>query len=151
SEVITEPFYSNKKLIMTGAFIMVITQIVMVAIMTMTPVHMGDHGHTLRAIGFVIGLHIAAMYLPSPLTGILVVRLVLRAMALSGGMILLASGLVAATEPGDAFLMVNVALLLLGVGWNFGLIGGTALIVGAYDPSARANPQGSVVVFIALV
>src|SRR5690625_47988 len=72
SEVITEPFYSNKKLIMTGAFIMVITQIVMVAIMTMTPVHMGDHGHTLRAIGFVIGLHIAAMYLPSPLTGILV-------------------------------------------------------------------------------
>lgn len=72
TEVITEPFYSNKKLIMTGAFIMVITQIVMVAIMTMTPVHMGDHGHTLRAVGFVIGLHIAAMYLPSPLTGILV-------------------------------------------------------------------------------
>ena len=150
SEVITEPFYSNKKLIMTGAFIMVITQIVMVAIMTMTPVHMGDHGHTLRAIGFVIGLHIAAMYLPSPLTGILVDKIGRPAMAVSGGLILLASGIVAATAPGESFLMMNLSLILLGLGWNFGLISGTALIVDASDPSTRAKTQGTVDVFIAL-
>lgn len=150
NEVITEPFYSNKKLIMTGAFIMVITQIVMVAIMTMTPVHMGDHGHTLRAIGFVIGLHIAAMYLPSPLTGILVDKIGRPAMAVSGGLILLASGIVAATAPGESFLMMNLSLILLGLGWNFGLISGTALIVDASDPSTRAKTQGTVDVFIAL-
>src|SRR5699024_10292732 len=149
SEVLTEPFYSNKKLIMTGAFIMVITQIVMVAIMTMTPVHMGDHGHTLRAIGFVIGLHIAAMYLPSPLTGILDDKSGSPAMAVSGGLILLASGIVAATAPGESFLM-NLSLILLGLGWNFGLISGTALIVDASDPSTRAKTQGTVDVFIAL-
>lgn len=148
--VVTEPFHSNKKLIMTGAFIMVITQIVMVAIMTMTPVHMGDHGHTLRAIGFVIGLHIAAMYLPSLLTGILVDKIGRPAMAVCGGLILLASGIVAATAPGGSFLMMNLSLILLGLGWNFGLISGTALIVDASDPATRAKTQGTVDVFIAL-
>src|SRR5699024_1747552 len=65
----------NKKVIVVGAIIMVLTQIVMLAIMTMTPVHMENHDHSLRAIGLVIGFHIAAMYLPSPLTGILVDKL----------------------------------------------------------------------------
>ncbi|WP_462421915.1 MFS transporter [Salinicoccus sp. Marseille-QA3877] len=150
TEQISEPFYSNKKLIMTGAFIMVITQIVMVAIMTMTPVHMGDHGHTLRAIGFVIGLHIAAMYLPSPLTGILVDKIGRPAMAIAGGLILLASGIIAATASGESFLMMNLSLILLGLGWNFGLISGTALIVDSVNPATRAKTQGTVDVFIAL-
>src|SRR5699024_3234186 len=66
--------FSNKKLthtkiIIVGAIIMVLTQIIMLAIMTMTPVHMESHGHSLGAVGLVIGFHIAAMYLPSPLTG----------------------------------------------------------------------------------
>lgn len=150
TEQISEPFHSNKKLIMTGAFIMVITQIVMVAIMTMTPVHMGDHGHTLRAIGFVIGLHIAAMYLPSPLTGILVDKIGRPAMAIAGGAILLASGIIAATASGESFLMMNLSLILLGLGWNFGLISGTALIVDSTNPATRAKTQGTVDVFIAL-
>src|SRR5699024_7735505 len=72
--------FSNKKLthtkiIIVGAIIMVLTQIIMLAIMTMTPVHMESHGHSLGAVGLVIGFHIAAMYLPSPLTGILVDKL----------------------------------------------------------------------------
>jgi hypothetical protein len=48
---------------------MVATQLAMVAVMTGTPIHMRDHGHGLGATGMVIGLHIAAMFLPSPLTG----------------------------------------------------------------------------------
>src|SRR5699024_2318534 len=87
---------SIKKLIIAGAIIMVLTQVVMLAIMTMTPVHMGSHGHSLRAIGLVIGFHIAAMYLPSPLTGILVDKLGRFTMAIASGMTLLASGVVAA-------------------------------------------------------
>ena len=150
TEEAAEPFYSNKKLIMTGALIMVITQIVMVAIMTMTPVHMGDHGHSLRAIGFVIGLHIAAMYLPSPLTGILVDKIGRPALAVTGGLILLASGVIAATASGESFLMMNLSLILLGLGWNFGLISGTALIVDAAHTSTRPKTQGTVDVFIAL-
>src|SRR5699024_234040 len=126
--------FSNKKLthtkiIIVGAIIMVLTQIIMLAIMTMTPVHMESHGHSLGAVGLVIGFHIAAMYLPSPLTGILVDKLGRLTMAISSGVTLLASGVVAATAPGDSLFLMNVSLILLGLGWNFGLISGTALIV----------------------
>ncbi len=140
----------NKQLIIVGAIIMVLTQIVMIAIMTMTPIHMGDHSHSLRAIGLVIGFHIAAMYLPSPLTGILVDKIGRSSMAIAAGVTLLASGIVAATAPGDSLLLMNVALILLGLGWNFGLISGTALIVDSTEPSTRAKTQGTVDVFIAL-
>lgn len=57
---------------MVGATVMVLTQIVMVAIMTMTPVHMQNHGHGLSEVGIVISFHIGAMYLPSLITGVLV-------------------------------------------------------------------------------
>ncbi|BAQ11775.1 tetracycline resistance protein [Bacillus sp. OxB-1] len=140
----------NKRGIAVGATIMVLSQIVMVAIMTMTPVHMGHHGHGLRAVGFVIGIHIGAMYLPSLLTGILVDKVGRTAMAIASGITLLASGLVAAFAPGDSVWLLTLALGLLGLGWNFGLISGTALIVDASHPETRAKTQGSVDVLIAL-
>ena len=140
----------NKKGITVGAIIMVLTQVVMVAIMTMTPIHMGDHGHSLRATGLVIGFHIAAMYLPSPLTGMLVDKIGRSAMAIASGATLLASGVTAALAPGDSLFLINVALILLGLGWNFGLISGTAMVVDSAAPSSRAKMQGTVDVFIAL-
>src|SRR5699024_5377519 len=140
----------NKKLIVVGAIIMVLTQIVMLAIMTMTPVHMGDHEHSLRAIGLVIGFHIAAMYLPSPLTGILVDMLGRFTMAIASGITLLLAGIVAMVSPGESLFLITVALVLLGLGWNCGLISGTALIVDSTDPQIRAKTQGTVDVFIAL-
>ena len=57
-----------------GAGILVLTQFVMVAIMTMTPIHIQHYGHDLSATGVVIGAHVAAMFLPSPLSGWLVDR-----------------------------------------------------------------------------
>ena len=62
---VTEEATENKRGITVGAIVMILTQIVMVAIMTMTPVHMGHHGHGLSAVGLVIGFHVGAMYLPS--------------------------------------------------------------------------------------
>ena len=59
----------NKRGIIVGATVMVLTQIVMVAIMTMTPVHMGHHGHGLREVGMVIGIHVGAMYPSIPYDG----------------------------------------------------------------------------------
>ncbi len=53
----------NKRGLTVGATVMVLTQIVMVAIMTMTPVHMKHHGHGLAAVGIVIGFHVGSMYL----------------------------------------------------------------------------------------
>ncbi|TSI07673.1 MFS transporter [Lysinibacillus sp. BW-2-10] len=140
----------NKRGVIVGATIMVLTQIVMVAIMTMTPVHMKHHGHDLGAIGLVIGFHIGAMYLPSLVTGILVDKLGRTAMAIASGTTLLLAGLTAAFASGDSMVFLVIALSLLGLGWNFGLISGTALIVDSTDISTRAKTQGTVDVLIAL-
>ncbi|MDZ5672027.1 MFS transporter [Bacillus stercoris] len=140
----------NKKGIIVGATVMILTQIVMVAIMTMTPVHMSHHGHSLGAVGLVIGFHIGAMYLPSLVTGALVDKLGRTAMAIASGTTLLLSGVIAAFAPGDSMVFLIIALSLLGLGWNFGLISGTALIVDSTHTATRAKTQGTVDVLIAL-
>jgi MFS family permease len=133
-----------------GATIMVLTQVAMVAIMTMTPVHMRHHHHGLAEVGLVISLHIAAMYLPSPLTGVLVDRIGRTAMAVAAGVVLLAAGVTAALAPGDSLGLLIVALVLLGLGWNLGLISGTALVVDGTEPATRPRVQGSIDVLVAL-
>lgn len=136
--------------IFVGVTVMVLTQIVMVAIMTMTPVHMQHHGHHLSDVGLVISIHIGAMYLPSLITGILVDKVGRTVMAIASGVTLLAAGILAAVAPGDSMVVLMIALALLGLGWNFGLISGTTLIVDETNPATRAKMQGTVDVLIAL-
>jgi MFS family permease len=133
-----------------GAAVMVLTQIAMVAIMTMTPVHMRAHHHGLSEVGIVIGVHIAAMYLPSLVTGWLVDRVGRTPMAIAAGVTLLLAGVTGALAPGDSLIWLITALALLGLGWNFGLISGTALVVDATVPANRARTQGSTDVLVAL-
>ncbi|WP_409340562.1 MFS transporter [Paenibacillus sp. MBLB4367] len=141
---------NNIRGLFIGATVMILTQIVMVAIMTMTPIHMKHHGHSLGEVGLVIGIHIGFMYFPSLLTGILVDKIGRIAMSIASGGILLTAGIVAAVAPADSMLVLIVALALLGLGWNFGLISGTALIVDAAGPATRAKTQGTLDVLIAL-
>ncbi|MRH41644.1 MFS transporter [Aquibacillus halophilus] len=142
--------HKNKRGITVGATIMVLTQMVMIAIMTMTPIHMGHHGHGLSAIGLVIGVHIGSMYLPSLITGILVDKFGRNFMAIVSGVTLLVAGVLSAVAPGESLISLVIALALLGIGWNFGLISGTTQIVDSTEPSKRAKTQGTVDVFIAL-
>lgn len=140
----------DRKGLTVGATVMILTQIVMVALMTMTPVHMQHHGHGLAEVGIVIGFHIGAMYLPSPITGVLVDKLGRTAMSIASGITLLLAGLLAAFAPSDSMVLLIIALSLLGLGWNFGLISGTAQIVDSTEPSTRAKTQGTLDVFVAL-
>ncbi|WP_447925827.1 MFS transporter [Georgenia muralis] len=133
-----------------GATVMVLTQVAMVAIMTMTPIHMRAHGHDLGAVGLVIGIHVGSMYLPSLVTGALVDKIGRVPMAIASGITLLLAGLTGALAPGDSLGLLVLALALLGLGWNFGLIAGTALVVDATVPQNRARTQGSIDVLIAL-
>lgn len=140
----------NKRGVAVGATIMILTQIVMIAIMTMTPVHMEHHGQDLGEIGLVISVHIGSMFLPSLITGILVDKIGRTAMTIASGTTLLLAGVVAAIAPSDSMILLVIALSLLGLGWNFGLISGTALIIDSTESSTRAKTQGTVDVFIAL-
>lgn len=132
-----------------GAAIMIVTQLVMVAIMTMTPVHMQHHGHSLGAAGVVIAVHVGAMYLPSPLTGLLVDKVGARTVGAAASLTLLAAGLTAALVPDASAIGLAVALALLGLGWNLGLISGTAIVADATPPASRARTQGNIDLFVA--
>jgi MFS family permease len=74
---------------------MSLTQFVMTAIMTMTPVHMGHHEHGLNDVGLVIGFHIGAMFLPSLVTGFLVDKIGRSTVAIASAITLLAPGILA--------------------------------------------------------
>ncbi|MFD8962785.1 MFS transporter, partial [Streptomyces anulatus] len=132
-----------------GTTVMILTQVVMIGIMTMTPVHMLAHGHGARAAGLVISLHVGAMFLPSPLTGLLVDRIGGRRVACASGPLLLAAGALAALSPAGSVPALGAALVLLGLGWNFGLISGTAIVTDALPPDRRATTQGLVDVGLA--
>jgi MFS family permease len=114
----------------------------MVGVMAVAPVHLHHHGAAMGTIGLIIGAHIAAMYLPSPVTGWLADTFGARLVAGLGALLLLAAGTAAAVG-GSGRVGVMVALLLLGVGWNAGLIGGSALLRDApVSPSLRTRAEG---------
>jgi MFS family permease len=133
-----------------GAGIMILTQLIMVAIMTMTPIHIEHHGHGLAITGVVVSAHVAGMFLPSPFSGWLVDRFGYLLIAVAAGVILLAAGLLAAWAPVDSIATLLLALVLLGLGWNLGLVSGTTLVTDAVPLATRARTQGLVDFGIAL-
>jgi len=141
---------SGRHHVVLGATTMIVTQVAMVAVMTMTPVAMQSHGHGLGAAGAVIAAHIAAMYLPSPISGLLVDRWGRLPTAMSSVTVLLLAGLCAAVSSGGSMVLVTIALVLLGFGWNLGLIAGTALVVDGTTPDRRPQVQGSIDVLVGL-
>ena len=111
---------------------------------------MQHHGSTLSAVGLVIGLHVASMYLPSLVTGSLVDKVGRIKMVIASAVTLTIAGLLAAFAPGDSTVLLTVALMLLGLGWNFGLISGTAIVIDSTTIQTRAKIQGTIDVGVAI-
>lgn len=145
-----EPLRTGSDTIALGAGIMIIAQLVMVAIMTMTPVHMQHHGHSLGAAGVVIAVHVGAMYLPSPLTGLLVDKVGTRSVGAAASLTLITACLTAALVPDESIIGLAAALALLGFGWNLGLISGTAIVTDTTPLASRARTQGIIDLFVAV-
>lgn len=133
-----------------GTGIMILTQLIMVAIMTITPIHIEHHGHGIGVTGVVIAAHVAGMFMPSPFSGWLVDRFGHLPIAAAAGFVLLASGLLAAWAPVDSVGTLLLALVLLGLGWNLGLVSGTTLVTDAVPLATRARTQGVVDFGVAL-
>lgn len=136
--------------VITGVAVMALTQFVMVGLMTMTPVHMRAHDHAVTVVGLVISLHVAAMFLPAPLSGYLVDKFGTRLVAVSAGLVLLTSGVLAAVSPPQSTVLVTTALILLGLGWSLGLVAGTTVLTTSVPTSVRATVQGQADVAVAL-
>lgn len=136
--------------VITGVVVMALTQFVMVGLMTMTPVHMRAHDHAVTLVGLVISLHVAAMFLPAPVSGWLVDKFGTRLVAVAAGVVLLTAGVLAALAPPDSTTLVAVALILLGVGWSLGLVAGTTVLTTSVPTDVRATVQGQADVAVAL-
>ena len=120
---------------------MVISQATMVAVMTMTPVHLRLHGHE-GVSPYVVSLHIAGMFAFSPLVGRYADRYGQVSAIFVGGVLLVAANVLSAVS-GEGHIMLFPSLWLLGVGWNFGLIGGSSLLVESVEESVRVRVQGA--------
>jgi MFS family permease len=132
-----------------GAVIAVVAaHAVMVAVMSMTPLHMQHHaGHTaghpdtIALIGFTISLHIAGMYALSPVMGWMTDRMgAVRTVLLGMGTLLAAmalTGLLPQHMPA-----VTAGLILLGLGWSAATVAGSTLLVSSLAPAQRVPAQG---------
>ena len=118
-------------------------QVVMVLVMTMTPLHMSDHGHGLAAVGLVISGHTFGMFAFSPISGWLAGRYGTPAIIAAGLGLSAFSSVLAAVAPPDGGTILFIALFLLGVGWNFGFVAGSALLTEGLDGAERTTLQGA--------
>ena len=126
-----------------AALAMLTGHTVMVGIMTMTPLHMKAGAHGLRIIGFVISLHVVGMYAFSPAVGWLVDRLGPHLMIAAGGVVLFAGAELAGRTDAADSTGVFTGLLLVGLGWSFGLIAGSSLLTNSFPASQRVEVQGT--------
>lgn len=116
--------------------------LVMIALMSMTPVHMDHGGASLEVIGLVISLHVAGMYAVSPVFGWLADRAGrIRVLGLAALLLAASAVLSAVAAPHDAVLLA-VALVLLGLGWSAGLIAGSTLLTESLPAPVRPRAQG---------
>ena len=119
-----------------------VTNVAMFGVMAAAPVHLHRHGVGMGTIGLMISALIAAMYLPSPLTGRLNDALGSHVVAGLGALLLVGGGVAVAVAESSAEGVMG-ALLLLGVGWNAGLISGSALLREAsVSPLLRTRAEG---------
>jgi MFS family permease len=126
-----------------GLLAMAIGQSVMVAVMSMTPVHLKHGDADLRIIGFVISGHITGMYIASPLVGWASDRFGRRPIIILGGAILLTSFMIAGTASGHESLQLGIGLFLLGLGWSCTLIAGSTLLTESLPLAERPSIQGA--------
>ena len=108
--------------------------------MTSTPLAVVGCGFTTGNAADIVSAHVIAMYAPSFFTGHLIARFGAMRIVALGLALLAAAGVVALS--GVALTQFFISLILLGVGWNFGFIGATAMLTQAHAPEERGRVQG---------
>jgi MFS family permease len=115
----------------------------MVAVMAVAPVHMTEHAHHhLQFVGIVISLHVAGMFAPSPISGWLADRIGPIAVATIGFAFVVVAGLTGLFVDLESGAGITALLVVLGLGWNFGIVGGSTLLTASTTPRLRPHAEG---------
>ncbi|WP_244430380.1 MFS transporter [Roseivivax halodurans] len=125
-----------------------VSQGIMVLLMAPTPLAMTGAGYSEAVAGDVVRWHVIAMFAPSFFTGVVIKRVGTVPVVVTGLLLLSASSLLAAS--GMSAHHFYGALIVLGIGWNFGFIGATAMLASAVSADERAIVQGTNDTLIAL-
>jgi MFS family permease len=133
-----------------GLVTMVVAHGVMVAVMTMTPLHLRNHGDSLQVVGVVISLHVAGMYALAPVMGALADRVGPLHLARGAALTLVVATSLSAAG-GHRHLLIGAGLTLLGLGWSAATISGAALLTAAVGDLDRARVQGAADLTMGLV
>jgi MFS family permease len=118
----------------------VCTYSLMSFVMTGAPLAMVGCGFSVTEATLGIQWHVLAMFAPSFFTGKLIARFGKEVIVAAGLIILIACGLVALS--GIELWQFWLSLILLGLGWNFGFIGATAMVTDCYQPEEKGKVQG---------
>jgi MFS family permease len=113
---------------------------VMNLLMTATPLAMVDAHHPFNDAAFVIQWHMVGMFAPSLITGLLIQRFGVATVMLAGVALNLVC--IAIALAGLDVAHFWLALVLLGIGWNFLFVGATTLLTESHSPAERAKVQG---------
>jgi len=124
-----------------AVFAVALSHMVMVSVMSMTPVHMQDMGYDLVVVGFTISLHIAGMYALSPVMGILADKIGKVQLILLGQFMYLLAIAFAGFGDMDR-VQVTIGLTLLGLGWSASTVAGSALLSSSVPANEKTNVQG---------
>jgi MFS family permease len=121
---------------------LMINQIVMVAIMSVTNVHLKDHGYSLGQIGTVLSGHVFGMFAPSPISGWICDKVGRLPVIVGACFVMITAAMLAANaDPANHGAMIT-ALFLLGLGWNGNFVAGSALVTDAVTAIERPRLQG---------
>ncbi|HKZ08753.1 MAG TPA: MFS transporter [Methylomirabilota bacterium] len=130
---------------------LMVSQFVMIATTSTSPVYLHDQGHPVGTIGAAVALHLAGMYVTSPLSGWMADRLGRLVTIGLGAVVLIAAVFLAGFTPGSNGPLVITGLFLNGIGWNFAFVAASALLTDALAPSERASVQGLADLFTGLM
>jgi MFS family permease len=122
--------------------VLMVGQLVMIGTTSTSTLYLHDQGHPVGTIGVATSLHLAGMYVSSPLSGWLSDRFGRLPTIGAGGIILLLACALAGLVPGSAGRLVITGLFLNGIGWNLAFVSGSALLTDALTPDDRTSIQG---------
>lgn len=143
ADAVAPPSVWRLPIVRVAIAVMVTGQVVMVWLMSMTPVHIREAGGDLGRVGLILSAHIFGMYALAPLAGWVEDRFGSIPAIATALTTLAVSAVLAASAPVGGLLM-GVALFLLGLGWSFGFVAGSTMLARGIPSAVRASVQGRV-------
>jgi MFS family permease len=126
----------------TAVFVLAVTNLVMVAVMAIAPLHLVAHGHHLDIVGVVVSIHVLCMLAPAPLAGWLADRVGTPVVAALGATLSAVAGVIGAFADPNSAVTITVVLAILGLGWCAGVVAGSVMVADSLPDAQRWRAEG---------